>query len=324
MAKQKRDALTKEGIIEKMSALRTEITEKVSVRNGTESATELAKLEEDIGKLVKDYNGYSHDLVLMDHLGSPNCIRELCEIRKYDTLHKRTEKEESGFRRMSIEDGKSNIDLTQINDTKIKAPWFYKAELFALWITGETCAQLEIDGFINEAQLFKDLTGFFKISEEAKAAAKESGTPSNRSVLEVLRGVVSAMIGEEQGARVIMPHVRFVQCGLTKIKNGGETGVVQFAKVNEIIALVVDICHMILTNKKVQADISKSLTKQGKEWQKSGFKPTAAPVVEVKIEDAPKESAPAPAVSEKKKGRASAEKKATNPRKSRASAKTEK
>lgn len=320
MAKKQREALSKEGIIAKLASLRVEINAKVDARNETESATELAKIEEAIKNLIKEYNGYSHDLVLLNHLGSPNCIRELCELRKYDTLSTKTTKDASGFRRMSVEDSKGDIDLTEINNVKVTAPWLYKAQLFALWITGETCAQLEIDGMIDSEKFFKDLTRFFKISDEAKAAAAESGSPSNRAVLEVLRGCVSAMIGEEQGTRVIMAHKRFIDCGLTNVRRNGETGRVRFAKVGDIIALVADVCHMILTNKKVQADISKSLNKSGKEWQQSGFKPVEEPkpIVEVKIEDAPapadKPETPAPAVSKKKSGAKAKSEKASKPR----------
>lgn len=323
MAK-KRDFLSKEATITKMAEIRAAIAAKVEKRNNTESATELAKLDEEIKKDVKEYNGYGHDLVLLEHLGSPDCIKELCTIRKYDTISTKTTKEESGFRRLSIEDSKSNIDLTKINDTKIKAPWFYKSELFALWVTGETCAELEIDGMIDQEKFFKDLTGFFKISEEAKKAAKESGSPSNRAVLEVLRGTVSAMIGEEQGAKVIMPHVRFIKCGLTSVRKNSETGTVRFAKIDEIIGLVTDVCHLILTNKKVQADISKSLSKTGKEWQKDGFKPTPEPIVQQKIEETPKSAAPesAPETPEtpvsQKKSKASKESKAKAPRQRKA------
>lgn len=308
-------ALTKEELITHIAESRTKLNDLVSQFNSAESAAALQKIEDQIKDEKKQHNEYQQSLVLTECLAADNPTLEACKRSVYPSVITKTTKTDSGTRVMSVEDSTDLLDITRFAK-EITNPWRYKAELLCLFQTKESAASI---GKSNK-EFMEDLTRFFKISEEAKNAAK----PSKRSTTTIIKEVVSAMIGAEYGELVVAADVNKFICGFTN-DNRRTRDEIQTANMRQTVKLLTDICHRLLTEGEYHIR-TKQLTKDGKAWADGGFK-HVAPVVSQKIaDDTPKqEPAPAPAVSEKKKSRASAasaEKKASTPRKSRASAKT--
>ena len=311
MAKAQKIALTKDELITRIAESRTKLNDLVSQFNSAESAAALQKIEDQIKDEKKQHNEYTQSLVLTECLASDNPTLEACRRSTYPSVITKTTKTDSGTRVMSVEDSTDLLDITRFSKEITKA-WRYRAELLCLFQTKESAAFI---GKSNE-DFMADLTRFFKISDEAKNAERAS----KRSTTTIIKNVVSAMIGEQYGNAVVAADVNKFVCGFTN-DNRRARDEIQTANFRQTVKLLTDICHRLLTEGEYHIR-TKQLTKDGRAWAESGYKHTA-PVVSQKIADeSPKPDAPKTPVSEKKKsGKASAEKKASTPRKSRASAK---
>lgn len=294
MAKVKKDALTREELIAKMAESRDKLADLVSKFNNEESAAEATKIEESIKEEKAQYNEYSQSLVLTDCLASENPTYEACRVSTYPSISVRTKKDDSGSKKMVIEDSKDLLDLTRFSKN-VTASWRYRAELLCLFQTKDVAASIGK----SDAEYQKDLAGFFKLSEDARKAPKAS----KRSTTTIIKDVVSQMIGEKYGAMVVAADVNKFVCGFTN-DNRRTRDEIQTANFRQTVKLLCDICHRIITDGQYHIK-TKQLTKDGKSWQDAVI--AGKPTTKIADDKAPAEKKSGSA-STKKSGSASATK----------------
>lgn len=252
----KKDALTKEQLIEKMSEERTKLDSLIEKFNEAEAAADAVKIEDSIKESKKQFNEYSQSLVLTRCLEDDNPTLAACKVSVFPSVITKTRKDDAGNKTMTVEDSTDLLDLTRFS-TAITKEWRYKAELLCLFQTKDTAASIGR----SDKEYLADLTRFFKLSDEAKKAPKAS----KRSTTTIVKEVVSAMIGEEYGKMVVAADVNKFICGFTNDNKRNRTDI-QTANLRQTVKLLTDICHRILTDGQYKV-LTKQLTKEGKEWQ---------------------------------------------------------
>lgn len=294
MAKVKKEALTREELIEKMAECRKKLDVLVSQFNSETNAAAATKIEESVKEEKAQYNEYSQSLVLTGCLTAQNPTLEACRVSTYPAIAIRTKKEESGKKTMKIEDTTDLLDLTRFSKN-ITVSWRYRAELLCYFYTKTVASDIGK----TDAEYQKDLAGFFKLSEEARKALK----PSTRSLTTIIKDVVSQMIGAEYGAMVVAADIHKFQNGFTR-DNAKSRKEILTANFRQTVKLLADICNRILTDGQYYVR-SKQLTKDGKSWQDAVI--AGKPTTKIADDKAPAEKKSGSA-STKKSGSASAKK----------------
>lgn len=252
----RKDAMTKEQLIEEMSKTRTQLEELIMRFNATEVAADAVKIEDSIKESKKQYNEYSQSLVLTKCLEDENPTLAACKASVFPSVITKTNKDDAGNKTMSLEDSTDLLDLTRFSKNITNA-WRYKAELLCLFQTKETAANIGI----TDKEYHSDLVRFFKLSDEARKAPRAS----KRSTTTIVKEVVSSMIGEEYGKMVVAADVNKFIAGFTQDNKRNRTDI-QTANLRQTVKLLTDICHRILTGGQYKV-LTKQLTKDGKEWQ---------------------------------------------------------
>lgn len=273
--------------------------------NAEESAVERDKIEAVLKEQVDAYNNASCCEFKLKCLETENAVFTAIRDRYYPVIKIKTEKDDAGIKTKSAEADVAEFELTSFNRTVLNK-WFYRAELLCKYMT------IDLANGLGHEKEIADMIQFFKMS--AQAATAEA--VSNTSLDKMLNEIMPLMIGEEYRGKILSCDVRWLRETFTKKGRGLK---VEAANVKKTIGLLKDIGYHMVSGAKY--DFAQKQIKMPKP-DDEGKPRASAPKPESPKPESPKPDAPKTPVSEKKKsGKASAEKKASTPRKSRASAK---
>lgn len=267
MAKKNTEFLTIAELEVRIPQEREKLEAIVQSMNEAEEIATFNKLENEMKDLKKELNGHIQDLELlrcMDGVDSITAMRKIIMRSTYIGVAVRSEDRE-GTKVWYTEPNESLIDLMKVWGTKEKAtdlsrPWRYKAELACLYQTGATACNIGKD----DETYQRDLAKFFKLSKEAR---EKAGNPSTRKTLDVIREVISAMIGEEYGAKAISCDANYFDCGFTTVDKNARNKV-RTADMRQCVKLLFDMSRRIMTSGAYNVE-TKNLTKDGKKWQEN-------------------------------------------------------
>lgn len=232
----KRDHLTIEQCREKLAGIESAINAKVLELNDTESKQAADKIEKDIKDLQKDYNGYAEDLFKLECIEAnpSNPVFEACSRYSYRVIAVKTEHEDSGDTKHVAYVDKP-INLLSFG-SQYTAPWKYRVEAIAFFKT----KKIGEDFAYSSDVLKSKILDFFKLSKEAA----ENPVASKSSLVKALPIVVSAMIGEEYGKKVIKHHTNYFDNAFTK--QGKGVYQIQSASVKQTANIMLNICHAVI------------------------------------------------------------------------------
>lgn len=240
--------MTKEEMLEKLRELRSNAENSAKAYNDADHAGNSADKAAALKKLdeaIAEYSSIARTIVFQECKESENPMIEAVKRLTYPTIAGKLEKvEDTEIQRMVIEDREKQIDLLKLHkyvDGGIGADhnWVYMVEKFNMLLTARRADELGIDP--------KTVNDSYAMSEIAREFDLGKNPASNTKILDTLRTIVGAMIGEEYKPKVTSHDVAFLLAIYSRKARKALT--VSCANHKFMRGYVMEICHRVVLDK---------------------------------------------------------------------------
>ena len=253
--------MTREDYLAKLQALSASVESNIEAYNNAvaeDKAEDAANLDTKIEEEVKEHASIAQMLCFDGCVKAEDPMRAAVLTMCYKTIGFKDEIEEDGakktVKRVFDGDKVKMIDLRKLDkfsrDRKLggigkDANWIYKVDRLALLLSLNHAVE------VGKGKAFiEEMSDCYAIKEAAKnidfkAANPKAGTPiSNTNLQKAMQEVVTAMLGEEVGKKVVTHDVRFAVKSTARVSGPKSIKVVTPAQMHKIM---LGICNRIVT-----------------------------------------------------------------------------
>lgn len=245
--------MTKEEMVLKLHELYETVDGLVKSYNEAAQTGEIAeatRIDQDIQNALGEYASISRTIVFDECAAAENPMLEAVKRLTYPTIAVRDEKAEAAEIPVRvITEREKQIDLLKLHkyiEGGIGADhqWPYMVEKFNMLLTARKAEELGIDpAGINDS---------YAMSEIARAFDLGKNPASKTKILETLRNIVVAMIGEEYAPAVNSHDVAFLLSVYSRKSRKALT--VTCANHKFMRGYVMEICHRVVTGKTYEVE----------------------------------------------------------------------
>lgn len=215
------------------------------------------EVEKKIVEAVNEYTATAREICFSECAAADDPMIEAVKRLSFMTIGVRDEKvEDSDLTIRRVIEKDKPIDLLKLNKycAKINGKgiganenWPYMIEKFNLLLTARTAEDLGIDP--------THISDSYAMSEIAREIDLGKNPVSKTKILDTLRGILSAMVGEEYGRTAISHDVAF----LLKVysKKGRQALCVNCANHKYLRGYLMEVCHHIVTGEPYTVDYKK-------------------------------------------------------------------
>lgn len=230
----------------KLQELRATVEEKVKAYNEAfqeKKFSESVVIDTEITSAINEYTSIVRDMCFEDCKNSDNPMLAAVRMLSFMTIGVKDELEgETKIPVRSVIEKERQIDLLKLHKycggIGADKNWVYIVERFNMLMTVQKAVDLGIDP--------KAINDSYAISEIAKALDLGKNPVSKTNILKTLRGVISAMMGEEFEKKANSHDVNFLLSIYSRKNRKALT--VTCANHKYMRGYVMEICHRIVTD----------------------------------------------------------------------------
>lgn len=239
--------MTKEEMAQKLGVLYTETENKVRAYNEAMLAGNVAealRIDQDVQNNVAEYTSIARTIAFEECRVTDDPMLEACKRLSFFTIATRDEKAEgTEIPVRIIAEKEKQIDLLKLSKycggIGANQNWPYMIEKFNMLLTARKAEELGIDP--------TGISDSYAMSEIARGFDLGKNPASKTKILDTLRGIVAAMIGEEYANSANSHDVAFLLSIYSKKSRKALT--VTCANHKFMRGYVQEICHRIVTGK---------------------------------------------------------------------------
>ena len=240
--------------IEYLQNVRAQLVEKVKSYNEAKgkddtTAKDLQAIADEIEKLTKDHVAGSKSLAYERFsMAEEGVMIAACKAGGYDAIRVKEEKidNETNETRLVIEDTFRKVDLGDLHKhfdgIGADRMWIHALEKLNLMMTAARATELGAS-----ARRLKEINDSYYMSSFAKDYDLGKNPCSNTKIMETLTKIVTMMLGEELGKKVVKPDLRYLQYVYTRADSKSLLKV-KCATHKQMRVYLLSICHRIVTD----------------------------------------------------------------------------
>lgn len=249
--------MTKEERLAKMVELKAAAEEKVKAYNAAmldEKFADAAKVDEELAEVIADYSGHAQTIAFdMCKAASDPMLAAVTALSFSVIATKDTKEGESKIPIRQLVEKEKQIDLAKLhkycgNIGKDKN-WLYKAEKFNCLLTAQAAIDLGVKNL-------KEINDSYAMAEISKNIDLGKNPTSKTQILKTLRGIITAMIGEEFANKVTSHDVNFLL--MVYAKKSRKALTVTTANHKTLRGFLAEICHRVVLDKLYEVEYKKS------------------------------------------------------------------